>query len=188
MISHIPCGTKFLRVLIFAIFSAICKNKFPQVKINIFPAKIYAGVNTLWLKFVTQKYCTKKSWVRSITTCLFHSETTKYWFTAWKYVFLLHKLNINENIINAFGTGPGYWVLSENRKKLIPSKKSQSVLIAKISSRKTQKLAKNSCKNFVQHGMYPNIYRWERRALEGGGRAAVISLICQERILFYLAM
>ena len=33
-------------------------------------------------------------------------------------VFLLHVLNKNENIINA-----GYWLLSENRKKLIPSKK-----------------------------------------------------------------
>jgi len=28
----IPCGTKFLRVLIFAGFSAIRKNKFPQNK------------------------------------------------------------------------------------------------------------------------------------------------------------
>ena len=41
----IPGGTKFLRVLIFvsfAIFPAISKNKFPQIKItvNIFPAKI----------------------------------------------------------------------------------------------------------------------------------------------------
>ena len=40
----------------------------------------------------------------------------KYWFyigyahrsIVWKYVFLLHVLNKNENIINA-----GYWVLSE---------------------------------------------------------------------------
>ena len=45
-------------------------------------------------------------------------------------------LNKNENIINA-----GCWVLSENCKKIIPSKKNQSVLIAKISSRKTQKIA-----------------------------------------------
>ena len=49
---HVPCGTKFLRVLIFAIFgvfSAIRKNKFPQMKItaNIFPAKIYSSVNIL---------------------------------------------------------------------------------------------------------------------------------------------
>ena len=40
--------------------------------------------------------------------------------------------------------------------KLIPSKKNQSALIAKISSPKTQKNAKrpkkNSCKNFLAHG------------------------------------
>ena len=39
-------------------------------------------------------------------------------------------LKKNENIINA-----GYWILSENRKKY------QSVLITKISSRETQKIA-----------------------------------------------
>ena len=53
-----------------------------------------------------------------------------------KYVFLLRILNKNENIINA-----GHWVLSGNCKKLIPSKKNKSVLITKISSRKTQKIA-----------------------------------------------
>ena len=46
------CGEKFLQVLIFAIFAvfpAIRKNKFPQIKItaNIFPAKIYSRVNIL---------------------------------------------------------------------------------------------------------------------------------------------
>ena len=63
-----------------------------------------------------------------MTTCLFHSETTKYWFIAWKYVFLSRILN-----------------------------KNQSVLIAKISSHKTQKIANpqkiNYRKNFVPHGM-----------------------------------
>ena len=45
----LPCGTKFLRVIIFAILPAICRNKFPQIKIttNIFPAKIYSRVNIL---------------------------------------------------------------------------------------------------------------------------------------------
>ena len=45
----LPCGTKFLRVLIFAILPAIRRNKFPQIKIttNIFPAKIYFRVNIL---------------------------------------------------------------------------------------------------------------------------------------------
>ena len=47
----LPCGTivgtEFLRVLLFAIFPTIRKNKFPQIKIitNIFPAKIYSIVN-----------------------------------------------------------------------------------------------------------------------------------------------
>ena len=68
--TYLPCGTKFLRVLIFAffaVFPAIRKNKFPQIKItaNIFPAKIYSRVNTLWLKFATRKYNTKES-------CLFN--------------------------------------------------------------------------------------------------------------------
>ena len=49
---RIPYGTKFLRVLIFAffaVFPAIRKNKFPQIKVttNIFPAKIYSRVNIL---------------------------------------------------------------------------------------------------------------------------------------------
>ena len=56
---------------------------------------------------------------------LFHSETKwytmKYWFIVWKYVFLLHVLNKNENIINA---GTGYFLK-----------------IAKIGSRKTQEIA-----------------------------------------------
>ena len=50
----LACGRKFLWVLIFeifAIFSAIRKNKGPQIKIstNISPAKIYSGVNILLL-------------------------------------------------------------------------------------------------------------------------------------------
>ena len=54
-------GANFLRFLRF--FSAIHKNKFPQIKITTkhFPAKIYSGVNILRLKFITQKYSTKKS-------------------------------------------------------------------------------------------------------------------------------
>ena len=53
---------KFLRVLIFVIFPAICKNKFPQklITAKIFPTTFYSRVNILWLKFATQKYCTKK--------------------------------------------------------------------------------------------------------------------------------
>ena len=51
------------------------------------------------------------SCVCSITTCLLHSETMKYWFIVENMYFLLHVLNKNENIIDA-----GYWVLSENHK------------------------------------------------------------------------
>ena len=62
----IPCGKKFLRVLIFAIFAvfpAIHKNKFPQIKIiaHTFSAKIISRVNILQLKFTTQKCSTTKS-------------------------------------------------------------------------------------------------------------------------------
>ena len=44
-----PCGTTFLRVLIFAVFPAIRKNRFRQIKIttNIFSAKIYSNVDIL---------------------------------------------------------------------------------------------------------------------------------------------
>ena len=70
---EIPCGTKFLRVLIFtifAIFPAIRNNNPPpppfKINENTFPAKIYSRVlNILWLKYTTQKYSTKKS-------CLFN--------------------------------------------------------------------------------------------------------------------
>ena len=127
----LPFGKNFLRVLIFAIFPAIRKNKFPKIKItaNIFPAKkyiVFSNLNSL------HKNTIPRNRVCSITTCLFHSETkrytTKYWFIVWKYVFLLHVLNKNENIINA-----GYWVLGTfwKSQKLIFSKEDQSVLIAK---------------------------------------------------------
>ena len=57
---EIPCGTKFLRVLIFAIFPAIRKSKFPQIKItaNIFPAKISSRVNQYSLTLGTEKRAT----------------------------------------------------------------------------------------------------------------------------------
>ena len=50
-------------------------------------------------------------------------------------IFLLHVLNKSETIINAV-----YWVLSEVAKNNNNNNK-QSVLIAKISSCKTQKIA-----------------------------------------------
>ena len=77
-----------------------------KITANIFHAKIYSRVNILKLKNTVLR-----NRVCSVTTCLFHSETTKYWCVAWKYVFLLDVLNKKENIINA-----GYWVLSKNLK------------------------------------------------------------------------
>ena len=49
----------------FCGFSSDAQNNFPQIKIpaNIFPAKIYSRVNILQLKFATQKYSTKKSYL-----------------------------------------------------------------------------------------------------------------------------
>jgi len=46
----LPCGTKFLRVLIFAGLFAIRKNKLPQNKItaNIFPAKINSTIEYIY--------------------------------------------------------------------------------------------------------------------------------------------
>ena len=45
-------------------------------------------------------------------------------------------LNKSENIINV-----EYWVLSENRKNYFSASKNQSVLMEKINSHKTQKIA-----------------------------------------------
>ena len=67
---------KFLRVLIFAVFPAIRKNKFPQTKItaNIFPAIIYSRENLNFL----HKNTVVRNRVCSITTCVFCSETKGY--------------------------------------------------------------------------------------------------------------
>ena len=104
----LPCGTKFLQVLIFAIFSAVRKNKFPQTGIT---AKIYSRGNTVFSNL---------NW-RTLSI-------------VWKYVFLLHATKI----LSMLGTG---YFLNRKSQKLIPSKRNQSFLIAKICSRKTQKIA-----------------------------------------------
>ena len=67
---EIPCGTKFLWVLIFTIFVIFPSIRKiispPKINDHIFPGKIYSRVlNILWLKFTTQKYSTK-------TPCLFN--------------------------------------------------------------------------------------------------------------------
>ena len=63
------CGMKFLWVLIFTVFPAIRKNKFPQIKItaNIFPAIIYSREN---LNFLHKKYSSKKSCLFNYNLCL----------------------------------------------------------------------------------------------------------------------
>ena len=80
--------------------------------------------------------------VCSITTCLSHSEQNRIdSITGFTYgihtlvLFLLHVLHKNENINNA-----GYRVLSEYP-KINSQRAKTTVLIAKISSRKTQKIA-----------------------------------------------
>ena len=65
---NLLCGSKVLRVLIFAIFAvfpAICKNKFPQIE------QIFSDLNSL------HKNKVLRNCVCSITSCLFHSETMK---------------------------------------------------------------------------------------------------------------
>ena len=128
-IIRLPSGTTFLRVLMFAIFPAIRKNRFRQKKnnnnkiiitiiiintVNIFPAKIYFIVNIYELKFATQKYSTNKE-VVSVRFCnrmtkksnLFYSFYTGYekHSVVLKYVFplqVLKKKKTDENIINDF--------------------------------------------------------------------------------------
>ena len=91
--------------------SVLCKNKFPQIKITaqILPAKTYSRGNTVCSNLNYTRIQYQEIVSVQFTTGLFFSE--KYWLTlsiVWKYVFLLHVLNKNDNIINA-----GYWVLSE---------------------------------------------------------------------------
>ena len=152
---------------IFAIFPAIrSENKLPQ---TFFPQKftpewIFSTLISL------HKTAVLSNCICSITTCLFRSEikwlkwcmsktiigfcrSRPPWYCL--YVFSLHVLNKNDNVINDLsGTS---WKMQ----KLIPSKKNQSVLIAKISSRKIQKLANpqmkiNARKSFVAHDIGQN--------------------------------
>ena len=74
----VPCGTKFLRVLIsaiLAIFPTIRKNKFPQkfITANILPAKIYSRV------------C-------STTTCLLRLETKRLKWRTKLLSLVLHRV------------------------------------------------------------------------------------------------
>ena len=130
---NILCCRRFLRVLIFAVSPAICANKFLQTFFpqKLTPESISSNLNSL------HKNTGLTNHVCSITTCLFHSETTKYWFIAWKYVFLLQVLNKDKDNYNQCWVWGIFW----KSQKLISSKKNQSVLMAKISSHKTQRIA-----------------------------------------------
>ena len=134
------CGFQLLRF-----FSAIRKNKFPQMKItaNVFSANIYPRVNTV----LRNRVC-------SITICYFHSQTMIYWFyigfaycsIVWKYAFLLHVLNKNENISKL---GTRYFLkiakinFQQEKTNLSQSQKFVSAKHRKLPIRK----------NFVPHGV-----------------------------------
>ena len=162
-IIRLPCGTKFLRVLMFAIFPAIRKissgkkkkKKNYIIKIiiliilkkifintaNISPAKIYSRVNILDLKFATQKYSINKE-VVSVRFCnrmtkksnLFCSFNTGY---AKRSVFFLnmyfHCTYLIKTDENIINDLSGTFFLSFAKKSVL-SKKNQFVLNAKISS------------------------------------------------------
>ena len=73
--------------------------------------------------------------VCSITTCLLHSETMKYWFIVENMYFYC-TYSIKTKIISTLGTGYFLKITKINSQLEKPV-----VLIAKISSRKTQKIA-----------------------------------------------
>ena len=131
---EIPCGTKFLRVLIFtifAIFPAIRKNNFPpNINENTFPAKIYSRVlNILWLKFTTQKYNTKKSCLFNYNSPLQFRNKTVYnelvlQCIVWKSVFRLHPdctYLTRTKILSMLGTWYFLKINSQQEKPMCPS-------------------------------------------------------------------
>ena len=140
---EIPGGTKFLRVLIFTIFSIFPAirntNQSPplpfKINENTFPAKIYSRVlNILWLKFTTQKYSTKKSCLFNYNSPLqFRNKTsTINWFyimyeyrsTVWKSAFLLHPDRTyltRTKILPMLGTGYFLKIDSEQLKLMCPN-------------------------------------------------------------------
>ena len=142
---------EILRVLIFCdfcVFSAIHKNKLPQLKITTkhFPAKIYSGVNILRLKFTTQKYSTKKSCLFNYNLSLsFRKKSGIQWNTdadrsigpvLFENMHFYCTYSIKTKILSMLGTGYFLKIAKINSQQI-----NKSVLIAKISSRKTQKIA-----------------------------------------------
>ena len=133
-----------MRVLIFAIVPTIRKNKFPQIKIN---AKIYSILNFLLNSL--HKNTILRNRVCSQLVSFVQKQNgirMNYWF----YIGYAHRsivryfyctYSIKTKILSMLGL-----VLSETQQKLIPSKKHQSVLIAKLVPAKHTKKP-NSRKN-----------------------------------------
>ena len=156
-------GSNFFAI--FAFFSAIHKNKFTQIKITAkhFPAKIYSGVNS----FTTQKYSTKKSCLFNHNLSLsfrnkpVYNEILTHTVVLAQYCLKIcisiarTRLDLLQVDLLASGAsivwprsgrpratksmlGTGYFLKIA---KINSQQKNKSVLIAKISSRKTQKIA-----------------------------------------------
>ena len=108
----LPCSMTFWRILItliFAIFPAIRKNKFPQIIItaNIFPARIYTRVNILQLKVATQKYSTKKSCLFNHNLSLSFKQNGIQRNTGllFENMYFCFTHSINTKILSMLGTG-----------------------------------------------------------------------------------
>ena len=133
----IELGTKFLRVLIFAIFPAIRKNKFPQIKITANPDFSRKNLHQSKYSLTLIRYTKIKYYEIVFNHNLSLSFRNK---TVYNEIMVnpLHVLNKNENIISA-----GYWVLWKFWKSqtLILTKKNQSVLIGKLVPAKHKKIA-----------------------------------------------
>ena len=133
----LACGTKFLRFLIFAIFSAIRKNRFPQINIT---AKIYPRANAVFSNLsLLHKNTVPRNGVCSITTGLFLSETN-----TDAHLVLFENMSFYrtyENIINA--DNAGYWVLSEIEKLNPQQEKTVCPLLQKLDPAKYQKSQSN---------------------------------------------
>ena len=92
---EILCSTKFLRVLIFAIFvifRAIRKNGFPKKKLpqTFFPKKFTPEL----LKFATQKFSTKKSCLFNLNLPLTFRNKTVY-----NELLVLHRVPITRSML-----------------------------------------------------------------------------------------
>ena len=108
----------------------------PQINITaqIFPAKTYSRGNTVCSNLNSlHKNTVPRNRVCSITTGLFFSETnTDAHLVLFENMYSYCTYSIKTTVLSMLDTG--YFLKSQ---KLIPSKKKQSVLIAKISSHKT---------------------------------------------------